>query len=61
MSAPFGVVGGQNAYTVDAWKRRGGKFCTKSMNQNRIIQIIIKLMEFFLNHGLIPLQRDQMS
>ena len=31
------------------------------MNQNIMIQIIIKLIEFFLNPGLIPSQRDQMS
>ena len=30
------------------------------MNQNIMIQIIIKLIEFFLNPGLIPSQRDQM-
>jgi len=30
-------------------------------SKNKMIKIIIKLSEFFLNPGLIPPQRDQMS
>ena len=57
----LGVGGGQIQYvdTADAGKWSGGKGLEHE--SNKMIIIIINLTEIFLNPGLIPSHRDQMS
>ena len=57
----LGVGGGQIQYvdTADAGKWSGGKGLEHE--SNKMIIIIINLTEIFLNPGLIPSHRDQLS